>query len=183
MNNRSTFGWSELIIGLLMTALGIYTFVHPQNILTGAIVAYGIIIIAMGIYDIVVYARVSRFTGFGPMLALVSGILSVMCGIMLIANPGIGKWALTVLMPLWFIAHSIAGLTRSNFIKLVGNSFYYYLSLILNILGLVIGFIMIFSPALSFFTLRIAVYIVAIYLVLFGIGSIIAAFARGRSDW
>ena len=183
MNKKSNFGWGELIIGLLMTVLGIFTFIKPENILSGAIIAYGIIIAVMGIDDIIVYARVSRFTGFGPTLALISGILSVMCGIMLIANPNIGKWALTILMPIWFIAHSIAGLTRSNFIRLVVNAVYYYLSLILNVLGLIIGIIMIFSPAMSFLTLRVGTYIVAVYFVLFGIENIISAFARRNYDW
>ena len=164
MNKKSNFGWGELIIGLLMTVLGIFTFIKPENILSGAII-------------------VSHFTGFGPTLALISGILSVMCGIMLIANPNIGKWALTILMPIWFIAHSIAGLTRSNFIRLVGNAVYYYLSLILNVLGLIIGIIMIFSPAMSFLTLRVGTYIVAAYFVLFGIENIISAFARRNYDW
>jgi len=183
MNKKSNFGWSELIIGLLMTVLGIITFIKPENILSGAIIVYGIIITIMGIDDIIVYARVSRFTGFGPTLALISGILSVMCGIMLIANPNIGKWALTIFMPIWFIAHSIAGLTRTNFIRLVGNTFYYYFSLILNILGLIIGCIMIFSPAMSFLTLRVGTYIVAAYFVLFGIENIISVFVRRNSDW
>ena len=167
MNKKSNFGWGELIIGLLMTVLGIFTFIKPENILSGAIIAYGIIIAVMGIDDIIVYARVSRFTGFGPTLALISGILSVMCGIMLIANPNIGKWALTILMP----------------IRLVGNAVYYYLSLILNVLGLIIGIIMIFSPAMSFLTLRVGTYIVAAYFVLFGIENIISAFARRNYDW
>ena len=133
--------------------------------------------------DLVVYARLSRFISFGPMLSLISGILSVMCGVMLIANPNVGKWALTILLPIWFIAHCISELTRTNLIRLIGNPFYYYFSLILNILGLVLGFVMIFSPALSFVTLRAICYMVAIYLILFGIESIIAAFARRNSDW
>ena len=46
--------------------------------------------------------------------------------------------------PIWFIAHCISELTRTNLIRLIGNPFYYYFSLILNILGLVLGFVMIF---------------------------------------
>ena len=92
--------------------------------LSGLVAVYGIIAIALGIEDIVVYVRLSRFTGFGPMLSLIAGILSVMCGIMLLANPNVGKWALTILMPIWFIAHCISGLTRVNLVRLIGNSFY-----------------------------------------------------------
>lgn len=117
------------------------------------------------------------------MLSLIAGILSVMCGIMLLANPNVGKWALTILMPIWFIAHCISGLTRVNLVRLIGNSFYYYFSLLLNILGLILGFMMLFSPMLSFLTIRAISYLVAAYLVLFGIESVIAAFARKKSDW
>lgn len=183
MKRKNGFGWSELIVGLLLIMLGIFTFIRPESMLTGAVVIYGVIAIVMGIEDLVVYARLSRFTGFGPMLSLISGILSVMCGVMLIANPNVGKWALTILLPIWFIAHCISELTRANLIRLIGNPFYYYFSLILNILGLMLGFVMIFSPALSFVTLRAICYMVAIYLILFGIESIIAAFAHRNSDW
>lgn len=182
MKRKCSFDWSELITGLLLVLLGVFTFVRPDGMLTGLVVIYGIIAIIMGIEDIVVYAKISRFTGFGPILALAGGILSVMCGIMLIANPNIGKWALTVLLPLWFIAHSISGLARANLIRFIGSSFYFYFSLILNIGGLVLGFLMLFSPALSFITIRAVSYLVAAYLVLFGIEGIVAAFIPDNYD-
>ena len=53
----------------------------------------------------------------------------------------------------------------------------------LNIFGLILGFVMLFSPVLSIVTLRAICYMVAIYLILFGIESLIAAFARRNSDW
>ena len=87
MKRKNGFGWSELIVGVLLILLGIFAFIRPESMLTGAVVIYGVIAIVMGIEDLVVYARLSRFIGFGPMLSLISGILSVMCGVMLIANP------------------------------------------------------------------------------------------------
>ena len=46
----------------------------PGKHADGAVVIYGVIAIVMGIEDLVVYARLSRFIGFGPMLSLISGI-------------------------------------------------------------------------------------------------------------
>lgn len=181
MKRRNCFGWSELIIGLLLIALGVFTLICPESMLTGAVVVYGVIAVVLGIEDIMIYARVSRFTGFGPTLSLISGIMSVMCGVMLIANPNVGKWALTILMPIWFIAHCISGLTRAGIIRMVGSTFYYCFSMILNILGLILGFMIIFSPALSFVTVRAICYTVAVYLILFGAESVVSAFFRGRS--
>ena len=53
----------------------------------------------------------------------------------------------------------------------------------MNILGLILGFLMIFSPVLSFVTIRVISYMIAGYLILFGIESIIAAFARKNTEW
>lgn len=74
MKRKNGFGWSELIVGVLLILLGIFAFIRPESMLTGAVVIYGVIAIVMGIEDLVVYARLSRFIGFGPMLSLISGI-------------------------------------------------------------------------------------------------------------
>ena len=84
MRRRSGFGWFDLIIGILLVLLGILTFVRPGMILTGLLYLYGIIAVVMGIADILLYIRVERYTGFGPIVSMVSGILSVMAGLMLL---------------------------------------------------------------------------------------------------
>ncbi len=172
------FKWGDLIIGLLLITLGIVTIVKPESILTSAVVIYGIIVIAMGIEDLFKFVRISSFVGIGPTLSLISGILSVMCGVMLISNPNLGKWALTVLFPIWFIAHCISKLTRVNFMRKFSDSFYYVLLMILNIVGIVLGVLMLFSPSLSFMSIRVICYIAAIYLIFFGIENIVTAFSR-----
>lgn len=177
LNKRSVFGWGELVLGILLIALGIFTFVKPESMLTGAVFIYGIIIILVGLKDIFGYVQFSRIIGFGPIVALMSGLLSVMCGVALIIYPNIGKVALTVFLPIWFMAHCISGLTHSNFIRLTCSRFYFYFTLIMNIIGLVFSIIMLFSPTLSFLTLRIIGYLIAAYLILFGIEEVISAFA------
>lgn len=137
---------SELIVGLLLILLGIFTFVCPDSMLTGAVVIYGIIIISMGALDIVIYIKLSRFNGFGPMLPLITGILSVMCGVMLLANPNAGKWALTVLLPLWFISHCISGLSRIGLVLLFGSRPYLFIFADIKYFRTDEGIFMIFQP-------------------------------------
>ena len=83
MKRRSGFGWMELIIGIALAALGIFTFVYPDNAVTTLVIIYGIIAIITGIADVVLYVRVDKHLGFGPTVSLISGILSVMAGAML----------------------------------------------------------------------------------------------------
>ena len=117
MRDRSGFGWLALIVSILLVLLGIATFIWPEAALESFVMVYGVLAVATGIMDIVFYARVERHTGFGPMTALVSGILSVMCGFMLLVYPSAGQWAMTLLFPLWFLTHCISNLTHLNWVR------------------------------------------------------------------
>ena len=175
MSRRSGFGWLTLAEGILLVLLGGYTFLRPEDALTSWIVLYGLIAVIMGVADILLYIRVERFTGFGPIVSLVSGALSVMTGVMLLVYPTAGKWAMTLLFPLWFIAHCVSRLASLNNIRLWCGNFTYYFTLILNILGLVLGAMMLFDPWVSLLSIR---YIVSFYLFLLGIDCIILAVSQ-----
>lgn len=178
MKKYSAFVWMELIVGVLLILLGIFTFLRPGSLLTGIVVIYGVIAVITGIDDILTYIRMEKYTGFGPVVSLVSGILSVMCGFMLLVYPDAGKWVLSLLFPIWFIAHCISRLSHIHIYRLSGRNFFYLFTLILNVAGAVLGFLMFFNPMLTFMTMRFMGYIVAVYLMLLGIDSIIAAFHR-----
>mgnify|MGYP007003750698 CR=1 FL=1 len=92
-------------------------------------------------------------------------------------------WVLTVLLPVWFLAHCISGLTRLGFVRLMGSPFYYWFLLVLDITGIVLSFMMLFNPAVSLLTVRALSYFAAAYLVLFGTESVISAFVRRNSSW
>ena len=183
MRRRNGIRWGELIVGALLLLLGVFTLLRPERIFTGAVVIYGLIAVALGVEDILVYVHLARFAGLRPVLSLITGILSVMCGVMLLANPDVGKWALTVLFPIWFLAHCISGLTNAGLTRLLCGRFYDGFPLTLNILGLFLGFLMLLSPALSGLTLRSVAYLAALYLILFGGERIVLAFLGGNDEW
>ena len=172
MKRRSSYGVYELIVGILLILLGIFTFTRPQSALTGLVVLYGLLATITGIGDIVFYVKMEKHTGFGPTISLISGILSVMTGLVLMVHPGAGRWAMMVFFPIWFIAHCISRLTRLPLVRLAGRSGYYYFTLVLNILGIVLGFIMIVDPLISLFSLG---YVIGMYLLILGIDSLVAA--------
>lgn len=175
MKRRSGYGWLELAVGILFVALGIYSFIKPGSTLTGIVIIYGIIAIASGIADIVFFVKMDRYTGFGPTISLIFGILSTMAGFMLLIYPSAGKWVMVLLLPIWFIAHCIARLTHLNLIRMTAGNFYYYFSMVMNILGIVLGCLMIVHPTLSIFSVG---YIIGTYLILLGVDSIIVAVSK-----
>lgn len=175
MKRRSGFGWMELIVGIALAALGIFTFVYPDNAVTTLVIIYGIIAIITGIADVVLYVRVDKHLGFGPTVSLISGILSVMAGVMLLVYPNAGKWVISLLFPIWFIAHCISRLSSLNRIRFFAGDFAYCFTLVLNVIGLVLGVMMLIDPWLSLMSIRC---IISFYLVLLGIDCVMLAVCR-----
>ena len=175
MKRRSGLGWLELVIGIVLIALGVLAFAKPDLALTSLVFAYGIAAVVMGVADMILYIQVDRYTGFGPILSLISGILSVMSGVMLMVYPRTGFLVLTVLFPIWFIAHCISRLTHLNHIRLVAGDRVYYFTLVINIIGLFLGFLMLLNPLFTLTTIR---YFASAYLILLGIDSVVMAVSR-----
>lgn len=175
MNRRSSFGWLELLTGILMIALGILVFVIPNLVMTSMVAFFGIAAIVMGVTDIILFIRVERYTGFGPILSLITGIISVMSGVALLIYPKLGAIILTVLFPIWFIAHCISRLTQVHHIRLIAGNNMYVFTLVVNIIGIILGFMMLLSPV---FTLSAIRSFAGCYLILLGVEGILTAVSR-----
>lgn len=175
MRKRSGYGWLELAEGILLIVLGVFTLIRPELALTAAVIGYGCVAVLTGISDLLFYAKVERFTGFGPTLSLVTGILSIMIGLMLILHPGAGLVIVSILFPLWFLSHCVSRLTHLNYIRFTAGEFQYRFTMIVNIIGIVLAFFMLFSPSTAFFSLGV---LGGIYFILLGVDSILLAVSR-----
>lgn len=175
MRGRSGFGWLELVIGIVLIVLGVFAFAVPDLALTGLVFAYGIAAVIVGVADIILFIEVERYTGLGPLLSLVSGVLSVMTGLVLVVYPSTGVLVLTLLFPIWFIAHGISRLVHLGHIRFVAGRGIYYFTLVINIIGLVLGFLMLFDPLFTLTTIRC---FASAYLTLLGIDSVVIAVSR-----
>lgn len=172
MDRRSDIGWTELLVGIILIILGIFVIKQPVGIITWIVVVCGLIAILSGIADIVLYVKMERFTGFGPVISLVTGILGVMAGFMLMVHPGAGTWVIAMILPIWIIAHCISRLSHLQYMKMHFGSTYYTISLILNIFGLIVGILLVFRPMVTILSMGV---LVGAYLILEGIECIVTA--------
>ena len=177
---RTTWqNWLELMLGILLIAGGVYTLLQPGTALVGAAILYGALAVITGISDIALYIKLERRTGFAPVMALVTGILGLLAGLLLVFQPAAGAWALVWMFPVWFIAHCVSHLCRLQVLRIAMGDFYYYFSLILNIIGLIFGILMVLNP---FLAANAIPCIVGCYLILLGLDAVILALSalRGR---
>lgn len=175
MRQRSSYGWLELIIGILLSALGIYSFFRPVDYLTTLIVIYGVAALVTGIADIVFYCKMERHIGFAPTVSLVTGVLGVMAGLVLMVHPGAGRWAIGLFFPLWFIAHCISRLTHLSVVRFIAGTAFYVIELIVSILGILLGISMLLTPQVTFLSMNL---VIGFYLLLLGIDCIIEACSK-----
>ena len=166
-------GWWELIVGVVLIVLGILSLIRPSLAVTGLVVAYGIAGVIVGVADILLYIRVERFTGFGPIVSLISGVLSVMAGVVILVHPGVGMAVISVLFAVWFITHCVSRLANLSHVRLTAGRGMYYLALALNIVGLIAGALLLVMPAGS---LAVLGYVAALYLIVLGVESVVMAF-------
>lgn len=175
MKSTTGYSWLELILGVLLLMLGIYTIFRPDVSFGAVVIVYGIVALITGIVDIALYISLNRRTGLGPVMTLIAGIFSILAGILILFNLNAGAWALTILFPIWFIAHCIAQLCNLGATKLFGGTAAYVVTIITCILGIILGIMILFDPWASAVSL---VYFVGFYLLLLGIDAIVMAISR-----
>ncbi len=175
MKRRSWFGWLEFAAGIVMIIFGIYTIAHPGGALQLAVALYALLAVLTGIIDIMFYIRGEQYIGFGSTISLITGVLSVVTGIMLLIYPGAGTLALRLLFPIWFIAHCISRLSRLDFVRHTIHSRYWSFSMVINIFGLVVGVLLLLNPFIPAFTVT---SLIGLYLILAGVDSILLAGSR-----
>ena len=64
MKRRSGYGWLEIIMGILLILLGLFTILRPSAALEGVVMVYGIIAVLTGIADILSAYSIFDFRPF-----------------------------------------------------------------------------------------------------------------------
>ena len=175
MRKRTEFGWMELILGIILTILGIFTMIRPESMLNSIVICYGIVAAVSGIADIIFYVKMERHMGVVP-----TGILSTLLGMMLILCPGAAQRLVIWLFALWIIMHSISRLSHISTVRYFAGNSFGLVSLLLNIIGIVIGIMLLIEPIMAVVAFG---YLIGLYLIVLGIDSIASALSKMGSDW
>lgn len=166
-------GWWDLLVGVALIALGAASLMNPDLAVEGLAYAYGIAGVIVGVADILRYIRVERFTGLGPLVSLVSGVLSVMSGVVILVHPRVGIAVFSLLFAVWFMAHCISRLAGLPQVRLAAGRGMYCFALALNLIGLVAGILLAVMPFRAATALG---YLAGLYLIVLGVESVAMAF-------
>ena len=112
------------VVGATLIALGAASLMNPDLAVEGLAYAYGI---AGVIVEWLISCAISGWSGLrglAPLLSLISGVLSVMAGVVILVNPGVGIAVFSLLFSVWFIAHCISRLAGLSRVRLVAGERY-----------------------------------------------------------
>ncbi len=180
MKTYSGWGWMELVLGVLLIVLGIFTIIKPGAFITVAVVFYGISALLSGIADVVFYIRAERHIGVSPTIALVAGIVSILVGVTMILYPGVGRFTMALLFPMWFIAHCTCRLANFGFIQPFFSRGFGIATQIINVAGIVFGLYLLFHPAAS---VQVLSWLIGLAFVTLGVDTLSLARFMKDSEW
>lgn len=171
-NEKNGFDWSSFLLGILFIFASLASFQDPAGNLVAIVVVFGMFAIIKGIFELFLRKKVRELIGFSATMPIVVGIFDIIVGIFLLFNISAGVVALPIVFAIWFLIDSLVGLFSSNALKNL-NTGYYWFSIIINILGVIVGFILLANPVSSALTLS---FLVGFYFMMFGMTEIIYAF-------
>ncbi|GKT03077.1 HdeD family acid-resistance protein [Furfurilactobacillus sp. WILCCON 0119] len=172
MYERKRFDPFSLIVGILAVIASLVVLRNPLGTLRAFIVLIGILALLEGIFKLVERQTLRRTFNFNPTGWLWGGIFDLIFGLLILFVPSFGAIYMWLTLAIWFILDSLFELWATRFMR--GNDkSYYWLSVSLAILGVIIGFALLFSPA---FALSTATFLLAFYLMFFGIAQIVRSF-------
>lgn len=168
--------WMWVLMGILYIIMSGYLFISPLTsfiVLSQFMVAFFFV---TGVFE-VIYSLTNRHVE-GWVFNLIMGILQVFIGAYLIkhANEGLPEMMMIFLFMFWLIFYGISAITFSFSLKRMGVASW-WLTLVIGILGLLLGLSMSYSPLNS---IEIITTLIGAYALVAGIYSLYFGFAIRR---
>ncbi|MBX4172024.1 HdeD family acid-resistance protein [Weissella viridescens] len=173
MNQSKGFDIFSLVLGILSLVLAFVVLKFPGGSLAAIVIVIGIFMIIDGILHFSQRGHLRsigmKSTGMLTFLA----ILDIIVGLAIIIWPAsFGAIYVWIFVAIGMVMDSLFELWAAKYIKQVGKGYYWFV-VIMAIIGLILGIVMMFSPA---FGLSFVVALLAAYLLVFGVMEIVKAF-------
>lgn len=134
----------SVISSVLLFLFGLILAVNAEGFIKSITVAIGVILLLIGVFPVIDYFRY-RKDGLGASIGLISGIFSIVCGLMLLINEDLLMILIPVFIGVWMIINGINKIQVSFEIKDLGEKSW-VITFIYSILIMVLGGYFIVNP-------------------------------------
>ena len=134
----------SIISSVLLFLFGLVLAVNAEGFIKSITVAIGVVLLLIGVFPVIDYFRY-RKEGLGASVGLISGIFSIVCGLMLLINEDLLMILIPVFIGVWMIINGINKIQVSFEIKDLGEKSW-VITFIYSILIIVLGGYFIVNP-------------------------------------
>ena len=134
----------SIISSVLLFLFGLVLAVNAEGFIKSITVAIGVVLLLIGVFPVIDYFRY-RKEGLGASVGLISGIFSIVCGLMLLINEDLLMILIPVFIGVWMIINGINKIQVSFEIKDLGEKSW-IITFIYSILIIVLGGYFIVNP-------------------------------------
>ena len=134
----------SIISSVLLFLFGLVLAVNAEGFIKSITVAIGVVLLLIGAFPVIDYFRY-RKDGLGASVGLISGIFSIVCGLMLLINEDLLMILIPVFIGVWMIINGINKIQVSFEIKDLGEKSW-IITFIYSILIMVLGGYFIVNP-------------------------------------
>ncbi len=160
-----------LLKGVMLVIFGIWLIKSPSENLSKLSILFGILIIAGGLLEVALaFNNMQKHRKWN--WALTSGILDILLGAFLVANPALILLFITIFVSIWLLIRGVISI-RSAFLQKKANNSNYNFNLILGIILILLAVIFVLHPQVLGITI---VFWTALSFISLGVFRIILAF-------
>ena len=134
----------SIISSVLLFLFGLVLAVNAEGFIKSITVAIGVVLLLIGVFPVIDYFRY-RKDGLGASVGLISGIFSIVCGLMLLINEDLLMILIPVFIGVWMIINGINKIQVSFEIKDLGEKSW-VITFIYSVLIMVLGGYFIVNP-------------------------------------
>ena len=170
--NENGFGWGSLLLAILFFIAAWVSIQNPISTLITLGLAFGIIALVQGIQAIAQYFEVKDKIKHNPWYLILIGIVDVLVGLYFVFHPAISITFIPILFAIWFLIDSIMNIFLAFRLKEINTS-WFWIRLILGILGVIVSLALIGNIYLAFISVT---SLIAFYFLIVGVIKLIDAF-------
>lgn len=134
----------SIISSILLFLFGLVLAIDAEGFIKSITVTIGIVLLLIGVFPVIDYFRY-RKEGLGASVGLISGIFSIVCGLMLLLNEDLLMILIPVFIGVWMIINGINKIQVSFEIKDLGEKSW-IITFVYSILIIILGGYFIVNP-------------------------------------
>ncbi|MGX7149671.1 HdeD family acid-resistance protein [Enterococcus ureasiticus] len=180
MNSATSFIKSyrflQIVTGTMYIFMAVLALRYTPNSLIESIRIFGVFSLIKGVFEILNRANIKKRTHHNQYSSLLLGVVDILVGIIMIVNTSLNLVELSMLFGIWFIGDAVISFFLLDLAKKISES-YYYISLVIYLIGSVIGLMLLVAGDTTIVT---APVLISIYFLLFGFVKLIGGMLNRR---